>query len=89
MVSFEKGIFNENIKILLVYGKIIENSIVWGDIRLVHIIVTIVLVLGALAAIASWLNTQAILRDLSEIKGKLGIKESKKPSFLDKDLDKD
>lgn len=52
-------------------------------------IITIVFVFGALAAIASWVNTQAIRRDLSLIKEKLGIKEERKPSFLDNDLDKD
>ena len=52
-----------------------------------NIIITIILVLGALAAIASLFNTQIILKDLSEIKRNLGMKEDRKPSFLDKDLD--
>jgi len=38
--------------------------------------------LAALAAIVAWLNTEKILRDLSEIKAKLGINEEKKPSFF-------
>jgi len=49
----------------------------------------IVLFLTLLAAIAGWLNTQTILRDLSEIKAKLGIKEEKQSSFFNKDLDND
>lgn len=56
---------------------------------MINIIITIVLVLGALAAIASWANTQIMIRDLSEIKEKLDIKEDTKPSFLAKDLDED
>jgi len=35
------------------------------------------------------MNTQLIIRDIAEIKKKLGIEEIKKPSFLDKDLDND
>jgi len=60
-----------------------------GEYILINIIIAIVLVIGALAAILSWLNTQIIIRDLGEIKNNLGIKEHSKPSFLDKDLDKD
>jgi hypothetical protein len=41
------------------------------------------------ASIAAWVNTQTILRDLTEIKERLGIKEEKNQSFLDKDLDND
>lgn len=55
----------------------------------VNIFITIVLVLAIFASIATWLNTQIILRELSEIKVKLGIAEIKKSSFLDKDLDND
>ncbi|MBB2479293.1 MULTISPECIES: hypothetical protein [Heyndrickxia] len=53
------------------------------------VILLIVAVLAAIASIVACINTQAIVRDLSEIKEKLGIKEIKKPSFLDKDLDND
>ncbi|MCP1122694.1 hypothetical protein NKR74_04950 [Bacillus sp. 3103sda1] len=56
---------------------------------LVNVLITFVLVLAVFASIAAWLNTQTILRDLTEIKTKLGIKEEKKPPFLDKDLDND
>ncbi|CAH0173237.1 hypothetical protein SRABI96_01247 [Peribacillus sp. Bi96] len=56
---------------------------------MVNVLIIIVLVLAIFASIAAWLNTQTIIRDLSEIKAKLGIKEEKKPSFLDKDLDND
>ena len=55
----------------------------------INIIITIALVLAIFASIAAWLNTQIILRELSEIKAKLGIPEIKKSSFLDKDLDND
>lgn len=55
----------------------------------INILITIVLVLAIFASIAAWFNTQIIIRELSEIKAKLGITESKKSSFLDKDLDND
>jgi len=55
----------------------------------INIIITVALVLAIFSSIAAWLNTQIILRELSEIKAKLGIAETKKSSFLDKDLDND
>lgn len=55
----------------------------------VTILITIVILLVVFASIASWFNTQTILRDLSEIMKELGIKEEKNPSFLDRDLDHD
>ena len=55
----------------------------------INILITIALALAIFASIAAWLNTQIILRELSEIKAKLGISEIKKSSFLDKDLDND
>ena len=55
----------------------------------VNIFITIVSVLAIFASIAAWLNTQIILKELSEIKAKLGIAATKKSSFLDKDLDND
>ncbi|WP_157256183.1 hypothetical protein [Bacillus timonensis] len=55
----------------------------------VNVLILLVLVLAIFASIAAWINTQTIIRDLTEIKAKLGIKEDKKPSFLDKDLDND
>lgn len=53
----------------------------------INLIITIVLILGAFASIVACINTLTILKDLAEIKEKLDIKEEKKPSFLDKDLD--
>ena len=55
----------------------------------INIFITIVVVLAIFASIAAWLNTQIILKELSEIKSKLGIAATKKFSFLDKDLDND
>nr|WP_259547074.1 hypothetical protein [Heyndrickxia oleronia] len=49
----------------------------------------IAIIVAVLASIAAWLNTQIIVRELAEIKENLGIKEHKKPSFLDRDLDND
>jgi hypothetical protein len=51
--------------------------------------ILILLALAIFASIAAWVNTQTILRDLTEIKERLGIKEEKNQSFLDKDLDND
>ena len=55
----------------------------------VNIFITIVSVLAIFASIAACINTQIILKELSEIKSKLGIAATKKFSFLDKDLDND
>ncbi|MDH5161855.1 hypothetical protein P5X88_12980 [Heyndrickxia oleronia] len=49
----------------------------------------IAIIVAVFASIAAWLNTQIIVRELAEIKEKLGIKEHQKPSFLDRDLDND
>ncbi|MFE8700086.1 hypothetical protein ACFYKX_05545 [Cytobacillus sp. FJAT-54145] len=54
-----------------------------------NIFITIVLTVAIFASIAAWLNSQTILRELAEIKDHLGIKEERKKSFLDRDLDKD
>ena len=56
---------------------------------IVNIIVTIAIIFAVFASIAAWSNTQIILKELSEIKSKLGIKEERKTSFLDRDLDND
>jgi hypothetical protein len=56
---------------------------------LVNILVTAALILAVFAAIAAWLNTKVIIKDLAAIKEKLGIKDERKPSVFDKDLDKD
>lgn len=53
------------------------------------ILITVVLILAVFASIAAWINTQTIIKDLTEIKAKLGIKEIKKKSFFDQDLDQD
>jgi hypothetical protein len=55
----------------------------------VNILILLALALIIFASIAAWVNTQTILRDLTEIKERLGIKEEKNKSFLDKDLDND
>ncbi|RZT21396.1 hypothetical protein [Fictibacillus sp. BK138] len=51
-------------------------------------VITIIL-LAIAAAFAAWFNTHLILKDLEEIKDKLGIKSIYKASFLDRDLDND
>lgn len=51
------------------------------------IIITIVLLLAIIGSIAAWINTRIIIEELDAIKRHLGIKEEKKESFLDKDLD--
>ncbi|WP_166669473.1 hypothetical protein [Paenisporosarcina antarctica] len=59
------------------------------SILLINVLITLGLVLAIFSSIAAWLNTQIILKELSEIKAKLEIKEDKKPSFLDTDFDND
>jgi hypothetical protein len=59
-----------------------------GDIVLINILLSAVIIIGVFASIAAWLNTQIIMKDLAAIKEKLGIKEEKKPSMFDDDLDK-
>ncbi len=49
----------------------------------------IVLAIAVITAVGAWLNTRMILKDLAVIKIKLGIKEERKPSVFDNDLDKD
>lgn len=54
------------------------------------IIIIICLVIALIASISAWVNTHNILKDLGEIKNKLGITESKdNQSFFNNDLDKD
>jgi len=55
---------------------------------MITILINFGLGLAALASIAAWLNTEKILRDLTEIKTKLGSNENTKPSIFDKDLDR-
>ncbi|WP_162595852.1 hypothetical protein [Bacillus sp. CGMCC 1.16541] len=53
------------------------------------ILITVSLIIITLSSVAAWLNTQLIVRELSQIKTHLGIKEETKPSFFDNDLDRD
>ncbi len=55
----------------------------------IHIIILIFFIISCFASIIAWLNTHTILKELSEIKRQLGIKEYSKPSIFDNDLDKD
>jgi hypothetical protein len=73
---------------VLFYGKININSFEVNTL-FVTVLITIVISLAVFASVAAWFNTQIILRDLSKIKKELGVKEEKKPSFLDRDLDND
>jgi len=56
---------------------------------LVNIIISVVLIVAVFASVAAWLNTHIILKDLGVIKEQLGIKDVRKPSVFDDDLDKD
>ncbi|WP_160058412.1 hypothetical protein [Alkalicoccus saliphilus] len=49
-----------------------------------NLILSALVVLAVFAAIAAWLNTQTMLRDLEAIKKKLDIQEEK-PKDLDND----
>jgi len=60
-----------------------------GGRMIVNTIFSVIIIVAVFASIAAWLNTQIILRDLAEIKEQLGMKDVKRPSFLDDDLDKD
>ncbi|WP_017379031.1 hypothetical protein [Paenisporosarcina sp. TG-14] len=71
---------------MVILVKIISIEV---SILLINVLITLGLVLAIFSSIAAWLNTQIILKELSEIKAKLEIKEDKKPSFLDKDYDND
>ncbi len=54
-----------------------------------NIILLVVLVLAIIGSIAGWLNTRTILKELADIKRELRIKDVRKPSVFDNDLDKD
>lgn len=56
---------------------------------LVNIIISVVLIVAVFASIAAWLNTHIILKDLAVMKEQLGIKDVRKKSVFDDDLDKD
>lgn len=51
--------------------------------------VSIALIMAVLFSFAAWFNTQVIIRELTDVKKQLHIKEEKKPSFLDHDLDQE
>lgn len=51
--------------------------------------ITIAVILAVLFSFASWFNTQVIIRELTDIKERLHIREEKKTSFLDHDLDQE
>jgi hypothetical protein len=55
----------------------------------INIWLTVILAAAFLAAIGAWLNTRIIINDLAKIKAHLGIKEERKPSVFDNDLDKE
>ncbi|WP_409299993.1 hypothetical protein [Peribacillus sp. SCS-155] len=62
----------------------------WGDKQLFSaFVLPVIIIFGSIAAIAAWIHTLIILRELHEIKSFLGIIEVKKASFLDRDLDND
>lgn len=52
--------------------------------------IIIALVIAVIASVAAWINTQVIIKDLTEIKEKLGLSEKEnKKSFFNHDLDND
>lgn len=52
--------------------------------------IIIALVIAVFASVAAWINTQVIIKDLTEIKEKLGLSEKEnKKSFFNHDLDND
>lgn len=51
--------------------------------------ITITLILAVIFSFAAWFNTQVIIRELSDLKERLHMKEEKKTSFLDHDLDQE
>ena len=52
--------------------------------------IIIALVIAVIASVAAWVNTQVIIKDLTEIKEKLGLSEKEnKKSFFNHDLDND
>ncbi|MBE4907572.1 hypothetical protein IMZ08_05775 [Bacillus luteolus] len=59
------------------------------EISIIQIILLVIIVLAIIGSILGWLNTRAILKELQDIKRELGIKDVRKPSIFDNDLDKD
>jgi hypothetical protein len=55
----------------------------------INIILFVILVFAIIGSILGWLNTRTILKELADIKRELGIKDVRKSSYFDKDLDKD
>ncbi|MBD8067849.1 hypothetical protein [Bacillus sp. PS06] len=56
---------------------------------MMNVLIVIALGLAVFFSFVAWLNTQTIIRDLTEIKAKLGIVEGEKSTFLDRDIDND
>ncbi|QOR68129.1 hypothetical protein IM538_08475 [Cytobacillus suaedae] len=54
-----------------------------------NIILLVILVLAIIGSILGWLNTRTILKEIADIKKELGMKNIRKPSVFDNDLDKD
>jgi hypothetical protein len=60
-----------------------------GFVIVNNIWVAIIMGIAFLAGIGSWIKTRMIIKDLAEIKARLGIKEERTPSVFDNELDKD
>ncbi|WP_117170262.1 hypothetical protein [Paraliobacillus sediminis] len=54
-------------------------------IIIIDIIIIIAMILAIIGSIAAWINTNTILKDVSEIKKELGIKEYKIKHFIHDD----
>jgi hypothetical protein len=51
--------------------------------------ISIALIIAVLFSFAAWSNTQVIIRELTDMKKQLHIKDERKSSFLDRDLDQE
>ncbi|MGM0830652.1 MAG: hypothetical protein ACQEU4_20760 [Bacillota bacterium] len=51
--------------------------------------ISIALIIAVLFSFAAWFNTQVIIRELTDMKKQLHIKDERKSSFLDHDLDQE
>jgi hypothetical protein len=51
--------------------------------------ISIALIIAVLFSFAAWFNTQVIIRELIDMKKQLHIKDERKSSFLDHDLDQE
>ncbi|MUK88694.1 hypothetical protein GMD78_09850 [Ornithinibacillus sp. L9] len=54
-----------------------------------EMIIILILIVAVFASIAGWLNTKLLLKDLAEVKEKLGIEEKEENNglFIKNDLD--